>query len=112
MPRRRPFVQGGYYHVYNRGAGRQLIFREERNYHIHLNAVHHGLVEAPDAWPFSNYLEWIAKRRGTLVDRDLVRSYFDAPQSCADFVQEVQERYTFQEAFGVSSVERWQLPGR
>ena len=32
MPRREPFVQGGFYHIYNRGAGRQRIFVEERNY--------------------------------------------------------------------------------
>lgn len=32
MPRRLPFVRGGYYHIYNRGAGRQAIFHEERNY--------------------------------------------------------------------------------
>lgn len=33
MPRRRvQFIQGGYYHIYNRGAGRQVIFSEPRNY--------------------------------------------------------------------------------
>ena len=33
MPKRSvEFVQGGYYHVYNRGAGRQSIFRQDRNY--------------------------------------------------------------------------------
>jgi hypothetical protein len=29
MPGRIPFVQGGYYHIHNRGAGRQPIFPEE-----------------------------------------------------------------------------------
>ena len=32
MPIRMPFLQGGYYHLYNRGAGRQVIFCHERNY--------------------------------------------------------------------------------
>jgi REP element-mobilizing transposase RayT len=33
MPKRNVnFIQGGYYHIYNRGAGRQSIFREEKNY--------------------------------------------------------------------------------
>jgi hypothetical protein len=33
MPKRQvEFKQGGYYHLYNRGAGRQSIFREEKNY--------------------------------------------------------------------------------
>jgi putative transposase len=184
MPKRLPFVQGGYYHIYNRGAGRQAIFYEERNYlyvlrllkkvtresevmvvayallpnhyhwllrqdgetpagkvptrvfgsytqafnrayertgtlfegpykalavdtdsyfvnlcsYIHLNAVHHGLVDAPDAWPYSNYLEWIDRRQGTLVDRALVRGYFATPQAYEAFIQDFGQRYTFQEA--------------
>jgi len=184
MPKRLSFVQGGYYHIYNRGAGRQPIFREARNYiyvlrllkkvagecevaviahsllpnhyhwllrqdgetpagkvptrvfgsysqafnnaygrsgtlfqgpykvlavdtdayfvnlctYIHLNAVHHGLVDSPDDWPYANYLEWIDKRPGTLVDKDLVRAYFAAPQEYQDFVEGFRQRYTFQEA--------------
>jgi len=184
MPRREPFARGNYYHIYNRGAGRQAIFLEERNYlyalrllkkvaaessvtvvaycllpnhyhwllrqdgqipagkvptrvfgsytqafnrayersgtlfegpykarlvdveahlvnlcsYIHLNAVHHGLVDTPDAWPYSNYLEWIDRRRGTLVDRDLIRAYFAAPQEYEDFVHDVREQ-TIQEAW-------------
>ena len=31
-PRKVQFVQGHYYHIYNRGAGRQALFRENRNY--------------------------------------------------------------------------------
>jgi len=185
MPKRKiHFIQGGYYHIYNRGAGCQSIFHEERNYkyllrllksvvgecdvtviaycllpnhyhwllrqdgeiplgkvptrvfgsysqafnrayghsgtlfegpykalavdtddyfvnlcsYIHLNAVHHGLVDAPDDWPYSNYLEWIDKRPGTLVDRELVRSYFATPQDYEGFVESWRQRYTFQEA--------------
>jgi putative transposase len=183
MPRRLAFVQGGYYHIYNRGAGRQPIFRQARNYvyllrllktvagqcsvtviaycllpnhyhwllrqdgqtpagkvparvfgsysqafnrayertgtlfegpykaqavdtdayfihlcaYIHLNPVHHGLVATPEAWPYSNYLEWVDKRRGTLVDRDLVRAYFANPQAYEGFVRELQQRESFQE---------------
>ena len=184
MPKRIPFIQGNYYHIYNRGAGRQAIFRQERNYlyllrllktvarecnvtvvayallpnhyhwllrqdceipagkvparvfgsytqafnrayertgtllegpykalpvdtddyfvnlcsYIHLNPVHHGLVATPEAWPYSNYLEWIEKRPGTLVDRDLIRAYFARPQAYEEFIQDMQQRYTFQEA--------------
>jgi putative transposase len=184
MPKRLPFVQGGTYHIYNRGAGRQAIFLGERNYayllrllkkvtsecdvtvvaycllpnhyhwllrqdgevpagrvparvfgsytqafnrayersgtlfegpykavaveadsylvtlcgYIHLNAVHHGLVDRPGAWPYSNYLEWIDKRLGTLVDRQLVRDYFATPQAYEAFVEELVECHTFQEA--------------
>ena len=184
MPKRFPTIQGGYYHIYNRGAGRLAIFLEERNYlyllrllkrvaaecdvavvaynllpnhyhwllrqdgetpvgrvparvfgsysqafnlandrtgtlfegpykalavdtdayffnvccYIHLNAVHHGLVDRPEDWPYSNYLEWIEKRPGTLVDRDLVRDYFATPQAYKDCVTDYGQRYTFQEA--------------
>jgi len=34
-----PFVQGNYYHVYNRGAGRQPIFRTDENYLFLLQRV-------------------------------------------------------------------------
>ena len=184
MPKRLPFVQGGYYHIYNRGAGRQAIFYEERNYvyvlrllkqvasesevtvvayclipnhyhwllrqdgetpagkvparvfgsysqafnraydrtgtlfegpykalvvdtddyfvnlccYIHLNPVHHGLVDTVNDWRYSNYLEWIEKRPGTLVDRELVRAYFDTPEAYEACVRDFQQRYTFQEA--------------
>ena len=60
--------------------------------YIHLNPVHHGLVDAPEAWPYSNYLEWIEKRPGALVDRELVRAYFANPQAYEEFI------HTFQEA--------------
>ena len=66
--------------------------------YIHLNAVHHGLVDTPDEWPYSNYLEWIDKRPGTLVDKEMVHGYFAAPQDYEDFVRDVQQRTTFQQA--------------
>jgi putative transposase len=37
--RKVPFVQGNYYHVYNRGANRQLIFRSDENYLFLLQRV-------------------------------------------------------------------------
>jgi putative transposase len=40
MPYRRiQFAQGQYYHIYNRGSGRQLIFRERDNYLFVLRLV-------------------------------------------------------------------------
>jgi REP element-mobilizing transposase RayT len=184
VPKRIPFVRGGFYHIYNRGAGRQAIFYEDRNYvyvlrllrqaamesavtvvaycllpnhyhwllrqdgdvpagkvparvfgsyaqafnraydrtgtlfegpykarevetgayfmnlcsYIHLNPVHHGLVDRPDAWPYSNYLEWIDRRPGTLVDRDLVRAYFASPYDYELCVRDLAEGCTFEEA--------------
>jgi hypothetical protein len=55
-------------------------------------------VDRPDAWPYSNYLEWIDKRLGTLVDRQLGRDYFATPQAYEAFVEELVECHTFQEA--------------
>ncbi len=187
MPKRLPFVQGSYYHIYNRGAGRQPIFYQERNYlyllrllktvarescvaviaycllpnhyhwllrqdgqipvgkvptrvfgsysqafnhayersgtlfegpykalavdtdayfvnlccYIHLNPVHHGLVTAPEMWPYSNYLEWIEKRPGSLVDRDLVRAYFASPQAYEEFIHTFQKAPSFLEGQSV-----------
>jgi putative transposase len=171
-PRKVQFVQGHYYHIYNRGAGRQALFREDRNYqyllkllkectaeenvsvisyclmsnhyhwclrqdgeqpvgnvptrvwnsytraynnaygrtgtlfegrfkaiqvdsdgylrhlcrYIHANPVTAGFAAAPELWPYSNYLEWIEARNGTLVDRALVKQLFPSAQSYRDYV--------------------------
>jgi hypothetical protein len=37
-------------------------------------------------WPYSNYLEWIGERGGTLVDRESVRSHFSTPEAYIEFV--------------------------
>jgi putative transposase len=174
MPKRKlEFIQGGYYHIYNRGAGRQSIFRQDENYlyllrllrqvliecqltmiaycllpnhyhwlvrqdgatlvstlpkrvfgsytqafnrkykrtgtlfegpyeaiqvasdeylhhlcrYIHANPVRHGLAVSPDLWPYSNYLEWIEQRPGTLVDRALVKHHFPRPDDYTAYVQ-------------------------
>ncbi len=44
--------------------------------YIHWNPVRHGIVSAPEQWPFSNYLDWIGARRGSLLDRAFVQTYF------------------------------------
>ncbi len=170
-----PFVQGNYYHAYNRGADRQPIFRSDENYlfllqrvkhcavdwqvavvayclmpnhyhfvlrqdgelplsdfiqavfnsytkafnkvysrsgtlfegpfralhvakdeylvhlcrYVHRNPLEAGLVTSLDDWPYSNYLEWIGQRDGTLVDREFVRGYFASPEEYVRFVVEV-----------------------
>ncbi len=173
LKRKIDFIQGGYYHIYNRGAGRQAIFREKKNYiyllrllkkvvaqsnvtviaycllpnhyhwflrqdgdisagkvprrvfgsyaqafnklyqragtlfegpykaiavdneahllhlgrYIHLNPVRHKLVSSPQAWPYSNYLEWLGQRPGTLVDKQFVQDHFNTPQAYQKFVE-------------------------
>ena len=61
--------------------------------YIHANPVIHGLVDKVADWPYSNYLEWIGEREGTLVDRAFVRAYFPTVDSYREFVAEyVAER--------------------
>lgn len=54
--------------------------------YINANPVIHGMVADPADWPYSNYLEWIGEREGTLVDRDFVRARFPTPGSYQAFV--------------------------
>jgi len=47
--------------------------------YIHANPVKDGLVEEIKDWPYSNYLEWLGERRGSLVDMDFVHDHFEFP---------------------------------
>jgi putative transposase len=44
--------------------------------YIHTNPVKDGLVADVADWPYSNYLEWVGERKGTLLDRNFVRDHF------------------------------------
>ncbi len=54
--------------------------------YIHANPVKDGLVADPADWPYSNYLEWIGERDGTLVDRDFIREQFADGATYKSFV--------------------------
>ena len=54
--------------------------------YIHLNPVVARLVKRPEDWPYSNYLEWIGQRVGTLMDRDFVQAYYTRPDEYAAFI--------------------------
>ncbi len=56
--------------------------------YIHANPVKASLVKKPEEWPFSNYLEWIGKRGGTLVDLNFVRKHFVDSVLYRSFVEE------------------------
>ena len=43
-------------------------------------------MDDPADWPYSNYLEWIGEREGTLVDRDFVRSLYPNRLGYREFV--------------------------
>ncbi len=178
MPRARKdqisWVQGHYYHLYNRGARQVTIFREETNYlfvllrmkkymrklqitiiayclmpnhyhflvrqdgdvkagllpqrifnsyskaynnlydhsgtlfegrfkakpvttdrylrhlcrYIHANPVKDGVVQYLEEWPYSNYLEWIGLRQGSLVDREFIADMFASVAAYEEFVRD------------------------
>ncbi|MBS1250270.1 MAG: hypothetical protein MAG431_01863 [Chloroflexi bacterium] len=54
--------------------------------YIHGNPVKDGLVADPADWPYSNYLEWIGERDGSLFDPDFMNDYFASPNDYRDFV--------------------------
>ena len=54
--------------------------------YVHLNPVAAGLCHKPEEWPYSNYLEWIEQRNGSLINRAWVRGYFPTPQAYISFV--------------------------
>jgi len=54
--------------------------------YIHANPVKHDLVDYPADWPYSNYLEWIGERDGTLVDQTFVQTHFPQPEEYRKFV--------------------------
>jgi len=50
-------------------------------FYIHANPVKDGLVVLPEDWEFSNYLEWMNLREGTLVNREFISENFGTPEA-------------------------------
>ena len=62
--------------------------------YIHANPVKDGLVANPADWVYSNYLEWLGQRDGTLVDREFVQENFGSPAEYQELVMHfVKTRY-------------------
>ncbi len=59
--------------------------------YIHLNPVKAGLVSQPQEWPYSNYLEWVGQRAGTLKDEAFIHSLFPTPEMYRRFVADYQD---------------------
>jgi REP element-mobilizing transposase RayT len=57
--------------------------------YIHANPVIHGLAKEPEDWPYSNYLEWIGRRNGTLFDSDFVRENFGGHENYRQFLMDL-----------------------
>lgn len=54
--------------------------------YIHANPVKDGLVASPEEWEYSNYLEWMGLRNGTLVNRHFIEENFGAPKEYKQLV--------------------------
>ncbi len=77
------------------------VDREEYLVHlcryVHLNPVKAKLVSHPDDWPYSNYLEWIGQRAGTLKDETFIRERFPNPEAYRQFVADYQDEVRVRE---------------
>jgi len=56
--------------------------------YIHANPIKDGLVTAPEDWIYPNYLEWIGKRDGMLVDREFMAEHFRSSDEYRALVKE------------------------
>jgi REP element-mobilizing transposase RayT len=62
--------------------------------YIHANPVKDGLVALPEDWIYSNYLEWLGLRNGSLVDRQFIQEHFGTSAEYRDLVMHfVKTRY-------------------
>ena len=65
--------------------------------YIHMNPVKAGLVVSPEQWLFSNYLDWIGKRKRGLVDSAFVKTYFNTGEKYTTFVLDYKQAREYQE---------------
>ena len=62
--------------------------------YIHANPVKDGLVALPEDWIYSNYLEWLDQRDGTLVDQEFIQEHFGSPAEYQELAMHyVKTRY-------------------
>ena len=54
--------------------------------YIHRNPLEAGLVANPEQWHYSNYVEFVGKRNGVLVDHKFVEVNFVSAEAYEDFV--------------------------
>lgn len=62
--------------------------------YLHANPVKDGLVALPEDWIYSNYLEWLGQRDGTLIDREFIQEHFGTPDEYKELVMHfIKTRY-------------------
>ena len=58
--------------------------------YIHFNPVEARIITEPVKYIFSNYLEWIGERNGTIVDREFITDSFPDTSDYKKFATEYQ----------------------
>jgi putative transposase len=71
-------------------------------YYIHLNPLKSGIVKSLDDWPFSNYLAFIGKRNGKLIDQEFYREYIQSAKNYRDAIKTISfnkdfDKYIFED---------------
>jgi putative transposase len=82
IERRGPLFEGRFKHVL---VDEQTYLMQLIRY-IHLNPVKAGLVQKPEEWAFSDYLEWMGKRRIGLLKANLIKDCFGGFREYETFV--------------------------
>lgn len=65
--------------------------------YIHYNHVVANLVKTPEEWEFSDYLEWIEKRRSAFIDFSLRDGYFGSAAKYQKFAKEYKNDNAIQQ---------------
>lgn len=66
--------------------------------YIHFNPKKAGLVDNLEDWKFSNFLEWIGKRNGTLFDDEILKNHYYDSKTYAECITE-HEKYLTERLF-------------
>jgi len=53
--------------------------------YIHGNPVKDGFAIRPELWIYSNYLDWIGERNGSLIDEAFISTHFGTPEQYAEY---------------------------
>ncbi len=62
--------------------------------YIHGNPVKDGLASLPENWEYSNYLEWMGLRKGSLVNHDFIEQNFGSSEEYKRLITKyIQTRY-------------------
>ena len=56
--------------------------------YIHANPVMAGYVDDPASWPYSNYLDWVHERDGSLIDLAFIRDRFGSGRAYVAFLMD------------------------